>query len=78
MGGVAVMGEANFLFFLPSDCSRKGIMRSADRLCWKAKILSFLSFFEVASAEKRRDGKTTHCLKVQLKSLEPLCRNASK
>lgn len=44
------MGNTELLFQLPSDCSRKGIMRSADRLCWKAKI----SFFEVASAETRR------------------------
>lgn len=45
------MGNPDFLFLLPSDCGRKGIMRSADRLCWKAKIPFF---FEVASAKTRR------------------------
>lgn len=59
-------GEA---FFSASGCCRKGIMRSADRLCWKAKILFFLP-------QRRRGEKTTRHLKVSFKSLGPFCRHA--
>lgn len=67
-GEAAVMGKADFLFLLPSDCSRKRIMRSADQLCWKAKIL----FFFLKLLQRRRRGKgTTRRLKVSFKSSGP-------
>lgn len=68
-------GEADFLsFFLPSDCSRKGIMRSADRLCWKAKIPLFLKLLW-----RRREGAENDlAFESAVEVVGAFCRPASQ